>query len=79
MPWEEHLLVDQRVRRVLGATLGGEGIQLLQHEQQQLPLRVHGLSGQVNEHVPSEQQPPNLGVGEPCGWSENRPEARAKE
>ena len=54
---QQHLLVDQRVRRVLGATLGGEGIQLLQHEQQQLPLRVHGLSGQVNEHVPSEQQP----------------------
>mmetsp|Transcript_39338 Transcript_39338/g.67502 ORF Transcript_39338/g.67502 Transcript_39338/m.67502 type:complete len:253 (+) Transcript_39338:79-837(+) len=77
--WQQDFLVDERVRVVLVDPAGPEGVHLLEHEQEQLPLGRELVSGQVDEHVPREEELAQLHVREPRRCAHHRAEARAEE
>ena len=60
LAWEEHLLVDERVRVVLRDPARTERVQLLQHQHEEVPLGRETIRRQVHEYVPAQQQLPRL-------------------
>jgi hypothetical protein len=76
---EQDLLVHERVGVVGLDAARAEGVELLQHENKQLPLGREVVRANVDEDVAAQEQRADFGVAQTRGRAQRRPEERAKE